>query len=660
MGVSEEVIAVGTVLGGRITIEKPIHSSEIGQVFFARDNKTRKAIALRVLSSSIIDTEERFTALRADVNEAAKLKHPSIVATYGVGTHGSKTHFIASEWVEGSSLSAFVAKRMEAGQIISVRGIYNLVAHICKALSHAHETTLHGALRPSSVWITKSGRVKVGDFGLGLTLVKSGAWKLLAEREQAFFAPEIRLGKEPLKRSDIFGIGAVLYVLLTGRSPMEQFVPPSAAHPDATAELDQILLKCLAVDPKARYGAPEELAQALLPLVAETPEPQSEDFGIEVEIDVDVAASLAPPPRGAQSPPQVVISPASAPKKLAEAAKPVAVAPKPAPTPRQAAKITPASASTPEARAADLPKSGRGAERELRARQSEVDLDGLLKRVTENDAPRWMVQKDRLDHGPFSGRELVQLIVKGEVLGTHGLLNMDTGERKEVREFPEFIEFLEQHKMIKAEREEKAALERSSKVEKRSNAATFVVLAAGISALLLTGAGYLLSRRAAGEEKTREVDLANLFESGQVKIVGNAGILTFKPAARRAGSRPSASGRAPGGFNSYEDAMNQAMELGDATRGGGERQLTSGDVAGVMNRKLNSMFGCVSQALRDGQRLGTVKIDMAIAGTGNILGASVNAGDSEFKRCIVGMVKQIRFPSFPAPRMGARYSFEVD
>jgi serine/threonine protein kinase len=643
-GVSGEGIAVGTVLGGRITIEKPIRTSAIGQVFFARDNKTRKAIALRVLSNAIIDNEERFAALRADVNEAAKLKHRSIVATYGVGTYGARTHFIASEWVDGSSLSEFVAKRMEVGQIISVRGIYNLVAHMCKALGYAHQTTLHGALRPSSVWITKSGRVKVGDFGLCLTLVKSGAWKLLAEREQAFFAPEIKLGKEPGKGSDIFGVGAVLYVLLTGRSPIDQFVAPSAVHPDATSELDRILLKCLAVDPNARYGTPEELSQALLPLVAETPEPQSDDFGMEVEIDIDVAASLAPPAKAA---PQVTISQATAPQ--------------PAPTPRRAAKISPISVTTPEVRAQEVPNNGngQGAERELQARPSDFDLDGLLKRVTENDAPRWMVQKDRLDHGPFSGRELVQLIIKGEVLGNHGLLNMDTGERKEVREFSEFPEFLEQHKMIKAEREEKAALERSSKVEKRSNAATFIILASAISVLLLTGVGYLLSRHAAEEEKTREVDLANLFESGQVKIVGNAGILTFKPSTPRAASRSSSSGR-PGGFNSYEDAMNQPMALGDATRAGGERQLTSGDIAGLMNRKLNSLFGCVSQALRQGQRLGTVQIDLAIAGNGNIIGASVNSGGNEFKRCIVGMVKQIRFPSFPAPRMGARYSFEVN
>ena len=106
--------------------------------------------------------------------------------------------------------------------------------------------------------------------------------------------------------------------------------------------------------------------------------------------------------------------------------------------------------------------------------------------------------------------------------------------------------------------------------------------------------------------------------------------------------------------------MNTAMELGDASKGGGERQLTSSDVAGVMNRKLNTLFGCVGAELRGGGRLGSVQINLAILGSGKVMGASVNTGSPSFKRCIAGKVRNIKFPSFPAPRMGARYSFDVD
>jgi hypothetical protein len=102
------------------------------------------------------------------------------------------------------------------------------------------------------------------------------------------------------------------------------------------------------------------------------------------------------------------------------------------------------------------------------------------------------------------------------------------------------------------------------------------------------------------------------------------------------------------------------MELGDATKGGGERQLRTADIEAVMNRKLNTLFGCVSSELRAGAHLGTVQIDMAILGSGQVAGASINTGSGSFKKCIAAKVRQISFPSFPAPRMGARYSFGVD
>ena len=110
----------------------------------------------------------------------------------------------------------------------------------------------------------------------------------------------------------------------------------------------------------------------------------------------------------------------------------------------------------------------------------------------------------------------------------------------------------------------------------------------------------------------------------------------------------------------HEAFMRQAMELGDVSKGGGERQLRTSDIQAVMDRKLNSLFGCVSQELRAGRRLGNVQIDLAIMGSGRVAGASVSSGSGEFKRCIVGKVRQVSFPSFPAPRMGARYSFSVN
>jgi serine/threonine protein kinase len=662
-------IAPGTVVGGRIVVERTVREDATGTLLFARDAKTRKSIALYVMSSGAVESEAEFGELRSKIKEAAKLKHRSVAATYGVGTYENSTYFAAREWIEGIPLSDFILSRKKTNRIISIRGAYNVVTHLCKALAKAHETTYHGALRPSAIWITKSGRVKISDFGISQAMLESGKWKLLDEQEQSYLAPEIRAGGRADTRSDIFGIGGLLYVLLTGRSPIEAFIPPSQAHPDATPQIDAILMKCLSGDPSARYASPLEISRALLPLVAETPPPRDDEFDFDVEVDVDIAASLAPPSGPNQNNVVTAANPfaPSGPNqnRVVVAADPFlspVVPPKPkppvapVPPPKKAGRSR-AIIATPE-----VPSEVDSVDSEPpvpQARQSEVDINNLLKKITENDAPRWMVVKDNLDHGPFSGRELVQLIIKGEVLAEHSLLNMDTGDRKKVIEYPEFVEFIEQQKIRKNEEDYQRALVRSTKIEKRANVAKFLILAGGIAVVGIAVTIFLITRETAEEEKMDLVDLASLFESGQVKITGTADILKFH-GRRRGGRRTGSSSAQGGGYASYEDAMNQAIELGNAKRSGGERQLRSDDIAGVMNRRLNSLFTCVSQELRRGGRLGTVRIDIAIAGSGEVLGTSILVGSMAFKSCIAQKVRRIKFPSFPAPRMGARYSFNVD
>lgn len=291
-------------------------------------------------------------------------------------------------------------------------------------------------------------------------------------------------------------------------------------------------------------------------------------------------------------------------------------------------------------------------------RSAEVDLGALLGTITQNDAARWMVEKDKLDHGPFSGRELVTLIAKGEVLGEHGLLNMDTGQRRKVLEHPEFVEFVEQYKLKKAASDEKRAIVTAAKVETASNTAKFIVAGAVLIGLALVVGVFFYTRQAETDRQIADAQLADLYERGEVQIEGTAGILPDPPRGshRASGSRARAGG---GAGSSYEDAMNQVVDIGDATRAGGEGRLAPQTVAGVMNGRINTFFSCVSQELRGGRSLGRVRIDMAIAGTGQVIGSSVRAGSPEFQRCIQQRVASVRFPSFGAPRMGASYSFDA-
>jgi serine/threonine protein kinase len=636
-------IAPGTLIGGRFVVERGMGSDALCETLLSRDEKTNKPIAVRVLSAALAGDPAAFQAIRTEIRAAAKLKHRSLVGTYGIGTHGSQC-FVASEWVQGSTLSELIAKRNADGAPLSARGAYNVIAHVCKALAQVHGSTCHAALRPSIVWVTKSGRVKVGDLGLGSALASNATWRLLPEDEQAFLAPEVRGGTGATRSSDVFGVGALLYALLAGRAPEGAWQPLSQLRPDLGAELDAVIARCLDPDPGARFRNVGDVAEALLPLLADTPEPDRLELGVELEIDVDIALSIAPP------------APGKAPAQRASAADPLAQAPRVPPPKPQRPAAPPGSPARQPAPPAPAPRKSR-----------EAEIAELTARLFENDSPRWIAVKDGVDHGPFTTRELVKLIVEGHVLETHDLLNMNSGDRKPLAKWSEFGEFVEQYKLRKAEADHATALEKSTRVERTSNVAKLVILGGSLAVLVLAGGGYLMSRRAAERRQAQhDVDLAEMLETGRVKITGTAGILQATP--RRSGVKHggSSSGSNTGGgerstgFTSYEDAMNQAVELGDATKGGGERQLRPSDIEGVMNRRLNSLFGCVSQELRSGGHLGNVQIDMAILGSGHVAGASISTGSASFKRCIAAKVRQIGFPSFPAPRMGARYSFGVN
>lgn len=636
-------------------MEQAVRSDAISTTFKARDQKTQRAVAIRALTALFGADKAAFAPAKDAIKAAAKVKHRSLVAIYGVGTHGTETHFVASEWVNGTTLRDFVAERRE--RPLSIRGIYNIVAHACKALAAVHATGCHGGVRPGVVWVTKSGRVKVDDLGVCQGLARVEGWPQLDEREQAFLAPEIKAGGAATAASDIFGLGALLYVMLTGRSPTDEFAAPSQVHPEATPALDAALMRCLAGNPADRFETPDELLAALMPLLAESPAANAEaddDFGVEVEVDVDVAASIAPPaPAPTAELPTGIPAAAPLPAPAAAAAPPAAPRP-PAIRPISAPGLPPPPVRRPSPVPAPM-TANPGAPAAQSPSGAEVDFDHIMARLTENDAPRWMAVKDGMDHGPFTARELVRLIIEGEVQAEHGVLNMDTNERKQLGDYPEFAEFVEQYRIRKAEFDHAQALERSDKVEKRSNVAKTLVLAGAAAVVVLGGVGYLMNRNAATTAAAaEEVDVATLYEGGQVQVKGTAGILKYT--RRAGGSGGGGAKRAkPGGFTSYEDAMNVAVDMGSAKRGGGERQLTPQQVAGVMDRKLNSLWGCVRGGVS-----GKVTIDMAIAGGGNVLGASVKGGNGPFKACVRGKVKKLRFPAVPAPRTPARYSFVVE
>ncbi len=629
----------GVVVGGRFEVVDRVDEDLQSVVWSAKDQQTKRAILVHVLRPELVPPQSA-SQFRDACRMAANLSHRNIAKTFGVGRTEKGEHFIAGEWIEGARLSDFIAERQRNGQPLSLRGSYNVVANLCSALSYAEDKGPHGTLRPSSVWVTRGGRVKVRDFGTGRILLEVAGADTFSEEDRACLAPEVRKGAPPSTRSDVFGIGAILYELLTGRVPGASFVPPSHVRDDIPAEIDGAVFRCLALDPRDRFDSPDALLQALAPFVQEAnsvpPSPDEASFPLPSfpvtmsmpagprmpsmpTFDVDLASVLPPPEMNIPGVPE------GFPKAFAVSKDPPAEDPsKTAPT---------------------------------------RDLRVLLERLSSDSKQRWMVDQDGMDHGPFNARELIERLNVGGFSGQDATLNLDLAERKPLREWPEFTEFVVQREHQNVLAAEHAARTNAQKSEKRSSAAKWMIAVSLVAVIGASVGGFLLSRSSDFREASATA-LDDLFQLGDIPT-GEAGLLPDQPVRRRkkgsGGGSPAPTPRRKDGLETYEDAMNRAVELGDASQGGAEGRLSGAQVASVMNANLNRFYGkCVIPAQKSGARLGKVTVDLAIAGSGSVLGASVRGGDPTFHGCMGRAISNVRFPTFGAPRMGARYSFTVD
>ncbi len=594
----------GAVVGGRFEVVDRLDEDTQAIVWSAKDRQTNRSLLVRVIRPELVPSSAE-PVLREACRDAAKLSHRNIARVFGVGKTPRGAHFIAGEWIDGVRLSEFIQDRK--GEPISLRGVYNVVAHLCSALTYAHEKGPHGTLRPSVVWVTRGGRVKLQDFGVGRVLLDSVGPDAFHSSDHTCLAPEVKQGEAPTARSDVFGIGAILYELLTARSPGSDFVAPSHVRDDIPPELDGILFQCLAPDPADRFESPEAVRNALMPFVTQANSLPPES-GVDVGMDIDLGSVLPPPDLD-----------------IPGMAKP-AVAPFAPPPP---------------------PKRRR--------------IQSLIEELSSDPKQRWMVARDKMDHGPFNARELIERLNVGGFSGDDMTMNTDTGERKKLRDWPQFRELTLQREHQDAIAAEQAARLNASRAEKRSSVMKWAIAASVVGVVALAVGAFLLSR-SSGVRELAEMELDDLFKHGKI-TTGEAGLLPDPPVTKRktGRSRSAPATRNTSGVASYAEAMSRPVEMGDVSQKGGEGRLTGGEVASVMNRHLNRFYGkCVLPEVQAGGKPGNVKVDLAIAGSGSVMGATVYGGSSSFQGCMGEQIKTVRFPSFGAPRMGARYSFTVN
>ena len=240
----------------------------MGVVYRARQRSLPREVAVKLLLRAGAGDRERF---RAEAEAMARLDHPHVARILEVSRCAGAAYF-SMEWFPGGTLAARVVEFPPRPDRAAA-----LVERVARAVHFAHRRgILHRDLKPANMLFDEFDQPRVADFGLAVPLAAAGGQGGGAAGTPAYMAPE-QLTGEVTVATDVYGLGAVLYELLTGGPPhaaptlsatLERVrasapTPPARLNPRIDPDLDAVCRKCLAADPAGRYGSAADLADDL-------------------------------------------------------------------------------------------------------------------------------------------------------------------------------------------------------------------------------------------------------------------------------------------------------------------------------------------------------------------------------------------------------------
>ncbi len=262
-------LAAGTHLGS-YQIISPLGAGGMGEVFRAHDPRLNRDVALKVLPESMSKDPEGLARFAREARAVAALNHPHIVTIFST-EEADDVRFMTMELIEGRTLDRVISEG-----VVSLAEFFDVSIALADALSAAHQKQItHRDLKPSNVMVTNSGWVKVLDFGLARNTDTEGPGRSdlpsitrdgMIVGTAPYMSPE-QIEAKPLDgRSDIFSMGVVMYELLSGRRPFsgdsgpaimaailrDDPRPVTDIRPAVPQGVEQIILRCLAKDPRDR------------------------------------------------------------------------------------------------------------------------------------------------------------------------------------------------------------------------------------------------------------------------------------------------------------------------------------------------------------------------------------------------------------------------
>ncbi|MEU3841483.1 Stk1 family PASTA domain-containing Ser/Thr kinase [Streptomyces sp. NPDC028635] len=263
-------------LGGRYELGQVLGRGGMAEVYLAQDTRLGRTVAVKTLRADLARDPSFQARFRREAQSAASLNHPAIVAVYDTGEDyidGVSIPYIVMEYVDGSTLREL----LHSGRKLLPERTLEMTIGILQALEYSHRAGIvHRDIKPANVMLTRTGQVKVMDFGIaramgdsGMTMTQTAAVIGTAQ----YLSPEQAKGEQVDARSDLYSTGCLLYELLTVRPPFvgdspvavayqhvrEEPQAPSVFDPEITPEMDAIVLKALVKDPNYRYQSADEM-----------------------------------------------------------------------------------------------------------------------------------------------------------------------------------------------------------------------------------------------------------------------------------------------------------------------------------------------------------------------------------------------------------------
>ncbi len=258
-------------LFGHYRVVKQIGAGGMGEVYLAEDTKLDRRVALKILPAEFAEDKDRMSRFVREAKSASALNHPNIITIHEIG-ESNGTHFIATEFIDGKTLSEYAKSNP-----LNFKSALKIAIQIGSALDEAHSAGIvHRDIKPDNVMIRENGLAKVLDFGIAklsaplesdaeaATAIKSGTTPGMIIGTANYMSPEQAKGQTVDAGTDIFSFGVVLYEMLAGHLPfagesaMEMIGAilkdePKLLPSDVPSEITKIIGQCLQKDRTERY-----------------------------------------------------------------------------------------------------------------------------------------------------------------------------------------------------------------------------------------------------------------------------------------------------------------------------------------------------------------------------------------------------------------------